>query len=92
MRGNTLIRRWPMISVIVVMALVVGGLGTTHLTGSLFAGGDTIEACANGQHLRIVDNSTTDCKQNEEGLSWNQQGIQGEQGPQAKLEAKPPFS
>ena len=70
---------------IVVMALIAGGIWATNLTGSIFASdntANTIEACANGQHLRIVDDSTTDCKKNETGVSWNEQGLKGDKGDQ----------
>ena len=64
----------PMASVIAVIALIAGAVGGTFLTGSIFAGGSTIEACANGQHLRIVDNAG-ECKKNEDSVSWNEQGM-----------------
>ena len=78
---SALVRKWQLITAIVVMALIAGGIGATYLTGALFASGDTIEACADKQHLRIVDDSTTDCKNNEIGISWNK----GDQGDTADI-------
>ena len=68
-----------MTAILIVVALIAGAIATTYVTGNLLASGTTIEACANGQHMRIVD-SSDDCKKNEEGVSWNQQGIQGDPG------------
>ena len=81
MKGYGKIRPWPGMRIIVVMAMIAGAIGDMYLTGTSFANGVTIEACANGQHLRIVGDSNTDCKKNETGLSWNQQGSQGPSGP-----------
>ena len=67
---SALIRPWPMLAVIIVVALITGGIGATYLTGTLFASNDTIEACASAKHTRIVDDSNTDCKENETGISW----------------------
>ena len=79
MGRHSLLSAWPVVTGLVVMLLISGGLAATYLTGALFAEGDTIEACANSQHLRIVD-SSDDCKKNEESVSWNEQGMQGPAG------------
>lgn len=44
----------------------------------------TIYACytKSGGALRVIDASVTNCKQGEQLLSWNVQGVPGPQGPQ----------
>lgn len=56
-------------------ALSIGGVALAHTVTE----DGLIQACVSGS-VRIVD-GPWDCKEKEEYLTWNQQGVQGEPGP-----------
>ena len=89
---NTLIRRWPMMAAILVLAIVVGGIGTS---ASVQATNDanTIHSCVkkNGDvNILLGDgkkHKDNECKKKDTQLDWNIQGPQGPAGPQGSAGA-----
>ena len=72
------IRRIGVAAVVVVLALVAGGIAYATIPGS----GGTIHTCykKSSGALRVIDDSVTNCKSNETALSWNQTGPSGADG------------
>jgi hypothetical protein len=68
------------LAALVVLACI--GAGAAYATGG-FGSGGVLVACAktNDGSLRLVT-SSSDCRQQETAVQWNQQGPQGAQGPQ----------
>ena len=76
MRNTRIISKWPILGLVAILTVVIGGLGIAYATGAIPSGDGTINACYNGQHVRLVEDAG-DCKKNETAIFWNQQGPQG---------------
>jgi hypothetical protein len=70
---------------VLVVALFAGGAGAAFATGTFDSAPvatSVIQACANPGNgtLRLVANNQVDCHTNEQAVSWNVQGLKGDQG------------
>jgi len=72
--------RGILIGIVSIAALAVAG-GVAYATIPDSTG--TIHGCylRSGGAVRVIDDSTTNCKTNEMSLDWNRQGVQGPPGP-----------
>ncbi len=75
--------------VAIVVTVIAGAAGVAYATNAVTrTAATTIQACEKGNgDLRIV-NSPSDCKNNEQLLSWNVQGAAGPAGPAGPAGAK----
>jgi hypothetical protein len=78
-RRPRLTRRLPVLLLSTVLALALGGAAYASILDT--AG--VIHGCylPSGE-LRVIDGSTSTCRQSETAIQWNQQGPQGPQGDQ----------
>lgn len=66
-----------------MVAMVVGGATSAAVLASIPDSSGVIHGCYSNNFglLRVIDNSTDNCKSGEVGLNWNQTGPQGPAGP-----------